>query len=283
MAFCSTKFLGEGQDDDVIGQIRHSVEIARRRCERSLQSHRRAPVERVEDRNPVSVRLTIAAGLDERSAYPDGTDLLIDLGSAEHAHDPGQQKSETGSLPFIHPKANSVIRPSDGIGRSVFPVSGGERETAEDTLRVIGWRPSIDPDAYSSSVPASPDLEWLLRTLAGSDLPTVICTPTWDQTSCSATIAALASSIANHGHVVAWLSSHAGPTTCSLRAGIAIILFDVFAGREKGGPAAGSILGMLEIGERLSLGLSHVNAASIDMPLCPPSDRWQAALSPCLG
>lgn len=234
----------------------------------------------------MSVCLTIVAGLDERCICPDDTDLLIDLGSAEHAHDltaPVNHPTDRSPSPFIHPKANRVIRPSSGMGRSVFPVSGGDSESAEDTLRVIAWCPSIDADSASLKDPASPDLEWLLRTLAESDLPTVICTPAWERTPCSSTIAALASSVATHGHIVGWLSCHAAPTTCSLRAGIAIILFDITADRGKESAAAGGRLGMLEIGERLSLCLSDVNAASIDMPLCPPSDRWQAALSPGLG
>jgi hypothetical protein len=220
--------------------------------------------------------------MDQRGVRPLETDLLIDLGYATTAGD-GEPSPGNVLSPFIHPKANSVLRPSDGIGRSVFPVSGGESEADEDTLRVIAWSPSsLSGEGANASRPsASPDLEWLTRTLAESDLPTVICTPAWKRTPGCPTIASLASSVATHGHVVAWLSSHAGPTTCSLRAGIVVILFgapspsDIGSGRS----ASGGVLGMLEVGERLSLDLADIKAASIDMPLAPPADRWQTALA----
>ena len=234
----------------------------------------------------MSVRLTIASGLDRCGVCPAETDLFIDLGCAEKAEDHvrGTEPAPNNVLsPFIHPKANSVIQASDGISRSVFPISGGESEADEDTLRVIAWSPFSFADASTnaSRPSASSDLEWLKRTLGESDLPTVICTPGWERTPSCPTIAGLASSVAGHGHVVAWLSSHAGPTTCSLRAGIAIILFGTPSASDAGSDrsATGSILGMLEVGERLSLGLLDVKTASIDMPLVPPSDRWQTALA----
>ena len=234
----------------------------------------------------MSVRLTIAAGLDQGGTCPTDTDLLIDLGTAADARKSfgsSDQSPKTNLPPFLHPRANGVVRPSDGIGRCVFPVSGGDKEAAEDTLRVIAWHPSPDTVGDVSKGVSAPDLEWLVRTLGISDLPTVICTPAFEKTPCQGMVSDLVTSTAAHGHIVAWLSGHAGPTTCSLHGGIAIILFNTASGEDETVSMTDGILGMLEIGERLSLGLSDVSAASIDMPLCPPADRWHAALTPSLG
>ena len=64
-----------------------------------------------------------------------------------------------------------------------------------------------------------------------------------------------------------------------MRAGIAVILFNTSARTHtQNGSESGGVLGVLEIGERLSLDLADGGDAMIDMPLCPPSDWWGAAL-----
>lgn len=240
-----------------------------------------SPPRRCRDRSGVC--LTIAAGFDDTGPTSIDTDLMIDLGAARAASPPPEpadegsprevsRYKETTPPTLLRRKIAAGIGPGDGVGRTVYPVSGGASETVEDTLRLIIWRPCSG--AVDLGV-ASADLEWLQQRLAESDLPTVICTPASGTAASGASLARLAAAVASHGHVVAWLSGHAAPTACSLRAGIAIILFDLSAGS--------GILGRLEIGERLSLDLTKANAASIDMPLCPPTDRWNAALPPGLA
>ena len=256
------------------------------------------------------LRLAITWGSAMAGPDIDGADFLIDIGAEPdrqaELHDISATDAPRASTlgacrasqtfprlvrpisPTAHPKANSMVKLADGIDRVAFPVSGSDHEQPEDTLRIIAWRPQVAPIGGSTCKDISVDVAWLNDTLAKSDLPTIVVTPpvpvkldNGDRAGgrdglAKARPAAidLAMSFAEHGHVVAWVSSHAGPMICSLRAGIAVIVFDA---SDKASRARG-LLGMLEVGNRLAVDLKGLADSHIDLPLRPPTDRWHAAL-----